>query len=336
MGAKQRLEVVVPDLTPSIQTVKDAVSLACRAPSLHNSQPWQWVVEHGVLQLFLDPTRVLDYDQSRREALLGCGAALHHLRVALTASGWHTTVKRFPDPDDSDHIASFGFKAIDRVSEKDRRRADAILLRRSDRLPFSAPMDWEPFEPMLDKVVDTDAVHLDVLPDDLRPQLAEASQIATSLRLYDFAYHSEVGWWTGEFRATDGIPYASLVSAAEADRVDVGRRFPASGGGERRVEIPEDHAKMLLLSTDTDGREDAVATGEALSAVLLECTMAGFATCTLTHIIEVRTTRELVAALVNPDSYPQALIRVGLAPAMENLPPITPRRPLADVFHVQS
>jgi hypothetical protein len=324
------------DMALRAEIVKDAVSLACRAPSLHNSQPWQWVIEHGVLQLFLDPTRVLDYDQSRREALLGCGAALHHLRVAMAASGWQAKIKRFPDPDDLDHIASLEFTPMDHVSENDRRRADAILMRRTDRLPFSGLMDWELVEPMLYKVVDTDAVRLDVMPDDLRPQLAEASQIATSLRLYDSAYHTELGWWTGEFRASDGIPYASLVSAAEADRVDVGRHFPLRNGGERRVEVPEDHAKIVLLSTDTDSRADALASGEALSAVLLECAMAGLATCTLTHITEVRTTRELVAKLLSSDCQPQVLIRVGMAPAMENLPPITPRRPLADVFHVMS
>jgi hypothetical protein len=332
----QEPEVAIPAMTPKPEIVKDAVSLACRAPSLHNSQPWRWVIEHGVLQLFLDLTRVLDCDQSRREALLGCGAALHHLRVAMAASGWRTNIKRFPDPDDPDRIASLEFTPMDHVSKNDRRRADAILLRRSDRLPFGAPMDWESFEPTLDKVVDADAVRLDVLPDDLRPQLAEASQIATSLRLYDTAYHTEIGWWTSEFRASDGIPYASLVSAAESDRVDVGRHFPVRGGGERRVEIPEDHAKIVLLSTDTDSREDALASGEVLSAVLLECTMVGLATCTLTHITEVRTTRELIAALVNSDGHPQVLIRVGVAPAMESLPPVTPRRPLTDVFHIQS
>ena len=92
----------------------------------------------------------------------------------------------------------------------------------------------------------------------------------------------------------------------------------------------------MLLSTDTDSCVDALASGEALSAVLLECTMVGLATCTLTHITEVRTTRELVAALMGSDSEPQVLIRVGMAPAMENLPPVTPRRPLAHVLRVQS
>jgi hypothetical protein len=324
-------------MTPRVEIIEDAVSLARRAPSLHNSQPWRWVGGHGALQLFLDPTRVMHYDQSRREALIGCGAVLHHLRVAMAASGWHTEAKRLPDAADPEHIASLTFTPMKHVTEDDCRRADAILMRRSDRLPFSWSAGWESFAPMLYQVVDADAVQLDFLPDDLRPELAEASQIATSLRLYDSAYHAEIGWWTGEFRVSDGIPYSSLVSAAEGDRVDVGRYFPVpQGRGERRIEIPEDHAKIALLSTETDTPADALASGEALSAVLLECTMAGLATCTLTHIIEVRTTRELVAKMLGSEGHPQALVRVGVAPPMENLPPITPRRPLDEVLRLES
>ena len=326
----------MPATTAGVEIIKRAVSLACRAPSLHNSQPWQWVAGPGALQLFLNPTRVLGCDQSQREALIGCGAALHHLRVAMTSAGWHSHINRFPEPDDPNHLASLEFTSMDRVTNDDRRRADAILMRRSDRLPFDGPTDWDAIEPALNTIVKGDAVRLDVFSDDLRTQLAEASQIATSLRLYDSAYHAEIGWWTGYFRISDGIPNTSLVSAAEGDRVDVGRYFPVTNGGDRRIEIPEDHAKIVLLSSDTDSRADALASGEALSAVLLECTMAGLATCTLTHITEVRATRELVTALMGYDSQPQVLIRVGVAPAVEALPPVTPRRPLADVFHVHS
>ncbi|EUA73290.1 hypothetical protein I553_9446 [Mycobacterium xenopi 4042] len=61
--------------------------LACRAPSLHNTQPWQWVLDGGQLQLFVDTHRVLAYDRSRRQALISCGAALDHFRVAMAAAG---------------------------------------------------------------------------------------------------------------------------------------------------------------------------------------------------------------------------------------------------------
>lgn len=328
-------EVEMPVTTVRTEIIKDAVSLACRAPSLHNSQPWRWLAADGALQLFLDPTRVLNYDHSRREALIGCGAALHHLKVAMAAGGWQTHADRFPDPNDPNHLASLTFRPLDHVTEDDRRRADAILIRHSDRLPFSAPTDWESLEPVLRNAIDTAAVRLDAVPDDLRPQLAEASQLSASLRLYDSTYHAEVGWWTGPFRSSDGIPYSSLVSAAEGDRVDVGRLFPVTRNSERRPEIPEDHAEILLLSTDNDDPADALACGEALSAVLLECAMAGFATCTLTHITELRTTRELITAIMGFDRVPQVLIRVGVTPAIESVPPVSPRRPVDDVFRVQ-
>lgn len=40
--------------TPGSELLKEAVRLACRAPSVHNSQPWRWVAEGGTLRLFLD------------------------------------------------------------------------------------------------------------------------------------------------------------------------------------------------------------------------------------------------------------------------------------------
>jgi hypothetical protein len=42
---------------PELEVVKDAVLLACRAPSVHNSQPWRWVSEGGGLHLYVDRTR---------------------------------------------------------------------------------------------------------------------------------------------------------------------------------------------------------------------------------------------------------------------------------------
>lgn len=318
------------------QVIKDAVQLACRAPSLHNTQPWQWIYRSGRLDLFLDPSRVMLSDRSGREALISCGAVLDHLRVAMAAAGWQGNVDRFPNPNDLNHLASIDFTAMDYVTEGHRRRAEAILRRRTDRLPFTAPSDWGSVEPMLRNAVDSRDVRLDVMPDDIRPQLVDASQLAESLRLYDSSYHSELEWWTEPFEVSDGIPQTSRVSAAESDRVDIGRRFPLTHQSERRTRIPEDHSTILLLSTDDDSRADALKSGEALSAVLLECTMAGLANCPVTHVTEVRASRELVCALLDHDEFPQALIRVGMAPAMEEVPPATPRRPLDEVLRVQA
>ena len=70
------------DVMVNAKVIKKAVRLACRAPSLHNSQPWHWVAEDGAVQLYLDKERVLySTDHSGREALISC--ELH-----WTTSGW--------------------------------------------------------------------------------------------------------------------------------------------------------------------------------------------------------------------------------------------------------
>jgi nitroreductase len=316
--------------------IEDAVWSACRAPSLHNSQPWQWVFSDGQLRLFLDPSRVMDTDQSAREALIGCGAALDHLRVAMTAAGWRAHIDRFPNRDSPNHLASIEFSPIEYMTERDRRRAGAIWERRTDRLPFSAPTDWTSFEPLMSSSVDGSAVHVEIIPEALRPQLLEAAQMAESLRLNDSSYHDELHWWTAPFEEEEGIPHSSLVSAAESDRVGVGRVFPVISRPERRTEISEDHSMILVLSTDHENRADALASGEALSAILLECTMAGFATCPVTHLTELQATRDIIRSLMHYDAVPQVLVRVGLVPVAEKAPRPTPRRPLSEVLRLRT
>jgi hypothetical protein len=100
------------------------------------------------VDLFADPHRVVrSSDSAGREAIIGCGAALDHFRVAMAAAGWNTAVEVFPNPNKLDHLASVDFTPLDIVAQAWRDRTDAIRRRRTDRLPFRAPENWESFEP---------------------------------------------------------------------------------------------------------------------------------------------------------------------------------------------
>jgi hypothetical protein len=315
------------------EVIDAAVQLACRAPSLYNSQPWRWVADYDGLHLFADPShKMRSADQSGREAYISCGAVLHHLRVAMVGAGWTAHMERFPNPNDLRHVASIDFTPLDFVTDGDRDRADAILRRTTDRLPFAAPTNWESFETELRNVVDDDVVRLDVLSDEVRPELAAASRLSAALRSYDTDYHAELGWWTGGSDAHQGIPRDSLVSATEAERVDVGRQFPVGPAHERRSGITRDRSTILVLSTEADSRGDAVRCGEMLSVVLLECTLAGMATCTLSHITESAGGRGVIAALTASTAFPQLLVRVGMTPVLQDPPVMTPRLPIAKVM----
>lgn len=317
-------------------TLAAVVQLACRAPSVHNSQPWRLVAQDGELRVFLAPHRVPHAtDVGGREGVISCGALIDHLRVAAAAAGWRADIARFPNPNDLEHLATIGFHHSGFVGAADRARADAILQRRTDRLPFAAPASWAFLEPVLQTTVDTDKATLRVLSESARPQLAEASRLTEALRRYDNSYHAELSWWTAPFEVSDGIPYSSLASASERSRVDVAREFPSDSHPDRRPGLDRDRSVIAVLCTDGDGRREALGCGEVLSDVLLEATMAGLATCTLTHMTELEASRAIIRALVGDSGDPQVLIRIGQVPALAEQPPATPRRPLAEVLEIR-
>jgi len=322
--------------TVDTEVITKAIMLACRAPSLHNSQPWRWLVGTGEVDLFSDDTRTLRAtDSSGRETLISCGAALGHFRIAMAAAGWDTNVDRFPNPNELDHLATVDFSPAHFVTAAQRERADAILLRRTDRLPFGAPTDWDSFESVLRTTFDPTVASLDVLADDARPTLAEASRLTESLRRYDQYYHDELRWWTEPFRMFQGLPHSALVSEEENARVGVNRQFPGGEHSDRRPEQLADQAKIVVISTPEHTRADALNCGEVLSTVLLEATMAGLATCPLTSITELAESRQAIERLIGDGGFPQVLIRMGRAPALEHPPAPTPRRPLSEVMQMR-
>jgi hypothetical protein len=322
--------------TADAEIVAKAIRLACRAPSLHNSQPWRWIVGEGLVDLFVDHERILrSADRSGREALISCGAALSHFRIAMAAAGWKANADTFPNPAERDHLASLDFSPAEYVTAVERDRAEAILKRRTDRLPFYAPTHWDVIEPWLCNVADDMTVSLDLLPENARPALAAASGLTESVRRCDEYYDDEMRWWTEAFRGYQGVPPSALVSGAERDRVGFNRTFPATQCGDRRPDIPTDKAKVLVLSTPEYTRADALNCGEALSDVLIECTMAGLATCTVSHVTELKKSRAVIQELTGSRAFPQLLVRVGNAPVAENIPAPTPRLPLSAVMQMK-
>lgn len=324
------------DQVPSATVVKSALRVACRAPSIHNSQPWHWVFERQGLHLYVDQSRLVTFaDRSGREAIISCGAMLDHARIAMEAAGWEATIERFPNRHNRDHLATLVFRPLDSVTDEQRNRAEAILERRTDRLPLRQPAHWMRFLAVLVKSVEDSVVGLDEISDEARPRLARASRLTSELRRGDTSYETELHCWTAPFALYEGIPPEDLATASEAARVDVRRDFPTVSTIDRRRDDDVDSSRILALSTADDSRMSVLRSGEALSRVLLECTVAGMATCTLTHMIELDESRDIVRCLIPQAGEPQALIRVGMSPPMEPLPAATPRLPLAEVLQIR-
>ncbi|MGZ5362745.1 MAG: Acg family FMN-binding oxidoreductase [Mycobacterium sp.] len=319
-------------ITPDLAVIRDAVQLACRAPSLHNSQPWRWVVEGRKLHLFADLTRVLTAaDPEGREIYLSCGAVLDHLTVAMASAGWETAVQRFPDPLDPRHVAKLEFRPGPReLTELSQARAQAIGRRHTDRRAYDSPSNWANLEALLRQTVIPYHVMFDIVLDNARACLAEASRLTEAIRANDPSYAAELSWWASSFESGGGIPQNVLTSSAA--QVDIKRTFPGTDQEPHRAGV--DRSKIVVLSTHhEDARLDVLRCGEALSAILLECTVATLATCTLTHMTELAASREKVRSLIGQRGMPQLLIRIG-HPIEDGVPDTSSRRALSDVLEI--
>ncbi|WP_062992197.1 Acg family FMN-binding oxidoreductase [Nocardia anaemiae] len=317
---------------PDHPTVLAAMRMASRAPSLHNSQPWRWVFDGLRLHLYRDDDRLLaSADPLGRQLVISCGAMLHHVRTAFAAQGWHTDTTRLPDTTRSEYLAVIEFRRWPEPPTGVLARARAIDQRRTDRLPLSAPTGLPQLLHTARMLVTPHDLELDLLDETANAKLGAASAQTTAMRRYDMEYQAELHWWAGHSGDPEGVPRESLVSDAEFVRVRVGRAFPAAPHSTRREPL-QDHAHLLVLSSPRESVTTWLHTGEALSAVLLEVTITGLASCPMTHITEIPSARKIIANMLPHPGIPQVIVRVGTAPDDEPAPPPTPRRPLSDIL----
>ncbi|WP_040836142.1 Acg family FMN-binding oxidoreductase [Nocardia brevicatena] len=321
------------DSGPDQAALLAAMRLATRAPSVHNTQPWRWEYCDRQLRLYRDDDRSLpSADPTGRQLIISCGAMLDHVRTAFAAEGWRTDTVRQPTPYRPDHLATLVFRPWPDPPSDLRTRAGMIGRRRTDRLPMSDPGDLSDLVRTARSLTEPYDVIVGVLGTNALARLEAASEQSTALRRYDMTYQTELRWWSGHKRSTEGVPVDALISESEAVRVPVGRKFPAHAHSARRGEL-EDQARLWVLSTPDDSVLHWLRTGEALSTVLLECTAAGLATCPMTHITELPTTRRAVMNLAGSQDLAQVVVRVGLAPDHEEHP-VTPRRPPSDFLTI--
>ena len=315
---------------PDVETVRSALSLAVRAPSVHNSQPWQWRVGEHSVHLYSDPDLHLPHtDPDARDMLLSCGAALNHCVVAFAALGWQSKVHRFPNPSDPHHLAAVELHRYP-ANAVDVALAAAIPRRRTDRRFYSSwPVPQGDIALMGARAARAGVMlrRVDGLAN-LKRLVAEAA----SRHLTDSDYLTELAMWSGRYGSVAGVPARSTPepdpSAAIPARAFAGPVLAQPPG----TTSTEDSAAVVALGTVDDDDMSRLRAGEATSLVLLTATALGLASCLITEPLEIPETRAAVQADVfEADGYPQVLLRIGWAPVNADPLPSTPRRDLSEV-----
>lgn len=321
--------MVTDDLRPGTRTaalVKAAV-LGGTAPSIHNSQPWRWRVGPDALDLLLERSRLLtSADPGARLAVLSCGAALHHARLELAASGWTADVERDP-AEAGDHLARIRLGARTEPDGSAARLVRATLRRRTDRRTRpGAPLDHDKLRTIAAAVRREQA-----LLTLLRPRqtflLTAAVEQALRVEGSDPAWQIEVAHWIGgERRAGTGIPSGAFP--AEPLRPAAGRPALRPAGFALIRDIRDHAAVLAVLSTTADARPELLRAGEALSAGWLTATDIDVSVLPLSIVVEVAGSRAIVRDLIGGLGHPHLVLRFAAGRPDRSLPR-SPRLPAA-------
>ena len=316
--------------------LREAACVACRAPSIANSQPWLWRISNDVLELRCDPSRQLPVaDPHGQLMVISCGALLHHATVVLGVLGTGVAVERVDDATDPVLLARLMLTGPRAVTAEDMRMHHGLRIRHTDRRPFrgTGPLP----ESVIDLLRDAAApfgVATHVFDPEQVGFLADAAREAAHIHDKSESYRDEMAAWT-TYRnpvGRDGVP--PTVAVPQVPRTVPVRNFAPdsqplleAGPGDDR------YTTYLAFATDTDTKTDWLRTGEAISAALLTAASLGISSSVLSEVVEVQGARALLHSLVAPAGFPQLTVRLGLNASGSELP-LTPRRPCSEVIMV--
>jgi nitroreductase len=320
----------------TVPPYEEILTLACRAPSIHNTQPWFWRIhrdEEGLDLLADHSRRLMHADPDERNLMISCGAALHHLQVVAAGLGWQAMVRRLPDRSEPGVLASVVLEPSE-LSLAAARRLHSVTVRQTDRRRFTrARVSEELLKRLARQGTEWGAQVLPAAPESVA-ELLRLNARADERQRADEGYLAEIAAWT-RYRRGEGVRSEALPRHdRETALSDPGGRFP---DGELDEAVPSrDQARssaLLLVSSSSDDTLSRLRAGEAMSEVWLRATEEDLSVVPLSQCIEVPETREqVIARMLDDRALPQILLQVGRLPLTRPPLPRSPRRPIGDVI----
>lgn len=316
--------------TPTVKLTRELIRMACRAPSIHNTQPWAWRMPSAdTVELYADRSRQLGHtDPEGRALTISCGAALNHLVVAAEGFGLVAETHLQPDAGDADFLARIHLEPGEITGASVETMA-ALENRTTDRRGFA---DWEVPGSRLRHLTDVTAPWgtraLAITDPGLTAQVHALIHEARTEERRDHGMAAEQEDWISH-SAEDGVP----VSSASPLHCPAVPRSPDRFNSVVAETAREASDTLLLLYTPTDTQSAWLSAGQALSALWIRATQGGLSVTPDTQAIELtRTREELRHRVLGGLGHPQVLVHVGWQET--SLPPQVPmpRRELDDVL----
>lgn len=322
------------------------LNYAVLAPSHHNAQPWLWKLDGSAAELYADRTRSIPVTDPRgRELLIGCGAALFNMRLAMRHFGYRGEVETFPEPNNPDLLARISLGS--RLQDENRSSAEialfeAIHKRHTNRMQFEDRALPASLRQELKDAARGEEAVLRFIGDTERDTVLDLIEHGDANRGADKDFRRELAAWVrpNDSLLKDGIPGAALGLNDMASRVaPVAIRSLAVGKtlAFKELVLADNAPAFALLETEDDTPHSWLAAGQALAAVLLRARANGVHASFFNQPIEMDGLLRVMRMNLGLSLFPQMLFRLGYAVDAVDLKP-TPRRPVDEVLmkHVKS
>jgi hypothetical protein len=303
-----------------LEVARYVTGSAIWAPSVHNTQPWWFVIDDAGIELHADSSRQLRVaDPDGREMLISCGAALFTAKLAVRALGMVPESLVLPDPADPFLVARLRWPRRAPTELYEQLLAAQVNRRRTHRGGFGQG-DLPPgLLGALRHAASRDGAALRVANDDAsRAMLAALVDMAERAQRLDSACVAELANWTpapGSMRS-DGVSPSSYPARAQRTSPHFpardfarghgwGMAFPGPGGPGRFAGV------ACVLTTPADRPVDWVNAGHALQRILLTAAAYGVATAIHSQPTEITRLRENMRAHIGDGSYPHLVLRFG-------------------------
>lgn len=314
--------MITPELLHRLAT------LAGRAPSLHNTQPWRFRLDHDVVELRIDPARALpSADPRARELVIGCGAALYTVRLALRGEGMTPSVDLLPASGDPLLLARIAAKPGPAPTEDELRMLAVVVRRHTQRHGFTAgPLSVSVASAVAD-AARSEGADLRWVTEPARvAAVVGLALLAEQMRAANPHWRQETTEWVRTRAGSDGIPHHAVPHPGSAphplDRLPVAHFLPKALAHAARPQLGRP-GRLAVLTTPSDTVLDWVSAGQALQRLLLRAADDWVFASYNTAPLENPSLREELRDALELTDHPQMLFELGHVNAAR----ATPRRP---------
>lgn len=321
------------DALSPVERLKHLLGYAILAPSAHNTQPWEFVLDATAnkIGVALDVSRTLSQsDPTHRQAYMSLGAAIENICVAAKAYG---AVAKVSYPRRKNYVAELSVKWPTTSSPIDRHTLQAIIHRHTNRSAYKKEkIPQEALNALTQIQSPGTSVHTITTASTQKKVAAIAREAA--LAQMDSSFKQELSeWvhhnWTDEFigmpAGVQGIPGPVSLAA----------KFIVSKAPIEKDQAKKDASQLAaapvliaICAVDDDQRHWLEA-GRIFERVCLDASAYKLSTSAYATTIESSKSREKLQKVLGTSEYPLALLRVGYA---KKRMPLSPRLPVDKVI----